>query len=142
VLSAHTDQNFGSAARRLPLSIRCGTQLRFPRRKEYPEYSSWVLCCRARPPGAWGLSQQHTLACLSSDSCYGRAHPEAVETLTALARTAARKRGLADYRPLLRRANATIAIQIWSRAAAMVQACLPDLPPEEVSLLFADGGVP
>ena len=56
--------------------------------------------------------------------------------VATLARAAARRRGLADYRPLLRRAHANIGVQLWRRAAAMVKACLPDLPLEEQRLLL------
>lgn len=57
-------------------------------------------------------------------SCFGRLHPDAAHCLGVLARAAARRRGLADYRPLLARARTSLAVQIWRRAACMASACM------------------
>ena len=44
--------------------------------------------------------------------------------LMAIARRAARRRGLADFRPLLARARAAIGVALARRTARMVHACL------------------
>ena len=82
------------------------------------------------------MARNGVVYCPMAFSCYGRVHPEAAAVMTTLARTAARRRGLADYKPLLRRAHANIAVQLWRRAAAMVRACFPELPVEEQRLLL------
>ena len=71
-------------------------------------------------------------------SCYGRPHPESLDTLERIAQQAARRHGLADHRALLTRSLLAISIQIWTRAAAMVHACLPEATAEAVGLLFGD----
>ena len=82
-------------------------------------------------------------------SAYGRVLPEAMATLTAIAKRGAMKRGLGDHRLLLRRAMAGVGVAIWRRAAAMVRACLPAGSREAVALALgadahgdagADGG--
>ena len=57
-------------------------------------------------------------------SAYGRLHLDTTRTLEALARTAARRRGLGDFRPLLAWARTNLRVQVWRRAASMVHACL------------------
>ena len=69
-------------------------------------------------------------------SCYGRAHPEALATLTAIAKQTARRRGLPGHEGILRRTLAGVAVEIWKRAAAMVRACLPRDSVEEHALLL------
>ena len=69
-------------------------------------------------------------------SAYGRTHLEADSILVGLSIRAARRRGLRDHRPILKRARNSIGIQIWNRAASMVLACLPPLDIEEERLLF------
>ena len=68
-------------------------------------------------------------------------HPRTVVLMMALAKKAARRRGLADPRQIMQRASAKIATEIWRRAAQMVMACLPcvtedaeDAPLEEVDV--------
>ena len=69
-------------------------------------------------------------------SAYGRAHLETDSVLLSLAVRAARRRGLRDHRPILKRARRSIGVQIWKRAASMVLACLPILDIEEERMLF------
>ena len=57
-------------------------------------------------------------------TCWGRPSLQAQGAIRTLAAVAARRRGLADARPLERRAQALIGAQIWRRAAAMALACL------------------
>ena len=63
-------------------------------------------------------------------SCYGRVHPESVATMQRIAQQAARHVGVADHKPLLRRAHAAIGVALCRRAAAMVRACVPPLSRE------------
>jgi len=58
-------------------------------------------------------------------SCWGREHPDTTAVLTGLARRAARRRGLASHRPLLRQVRAQVGAALARRAAAMLRACLP-----------------
>ena len=53
-----------------------------------------------------------------------------------IARQAARRVGVADHGPLLRRSRAAVGVALCRRAAAMVQACLPKLSPDGVQLLY------
>ena len=69
-------------------------------------------------------------------SCYGRAHINTESVLEQLARQAARRTGFADHRPLLRRTRAAVGVALWSRAAAMVTACLPKLSPDSLRVLY------
>ena len=71
-------------------------------------------------------------------SSYGRVHPEAAATFATIAQQAARRKGLASHNGLLRRAMASVGVQLWKRAAAMVTACLPRETREEVAMLFGD----
>ena len=57
-------------------------------------------------------------------SCFGRLHAESAHHLELLARAAARRRGLGDFRPLLLRARQCLSVQVWRRASSMVVACL------------------
>ena len=67
---------------------------------------------------------------------------EAMAVLTAIAKRAARRRGLDDHRLLLRRALKGVGVQIWRRAAAMVHACLPVGSREAAELVLGnDGGI-
>ena len=58
-------------------------------------------------------------------SCWGREHPDTTAVLTQLARQAARRRGAADHKELLRRVRAQVGAALARRAAAMLRACLP-----------------
>ena len=57
-------------------------------------------------------------------SCYGREHPDTSAALLAIARRAARRRGMADFERLLARARAAIGVALARRAARMVHACM------------------
>ena len=71
-------------------------------------------------------------------SCYGRVHVSAVTSLELIAKQAAKRMGISDYHPILRRAHAAFGVAIWRRAVAMVRACLPKLSNESLSLAFGD----
>ena len=71
-------------------------------------------------------------------SCYGRVHPDAHRILETMARKAARRRGFGSHRLILRRALVRIGVEIWRRAAKMVQACLPQPSEAEAALLFGE----
>jgi len=58
-------------------------------------------------------------------SAYGRCHPETDSVLEALARAAARRRGLRDHRSLLRRTRASI-------GAGVVRSCIGAASADEV----------
>ena len=69
-------------------------------------------------------------------SAWGRAHPETVVMLDAMARQAARRRGLRDHRFILRRTNAAVGAQIMRRAVRMCLACVPHLEEAESHLFL------
>ena len=71
-------------------------------------------------------------------SCYGRWHPESAVTLERVCVQAARRLGLADHEPLLRRARAAAGVAVWRRAAAMARACLPRPSAAELALIFGE----
>ena len=71
-------------------------------------------------------------------SCYGRWHADSAVTLERVCQQAARRLGIADHRPILRRAPAAAGVAIWRRAAAMVRACLPAPCPDAMAALFGD----
>ena len=56
-------------------------------------------------------------------SCFGREHSDTTSTMVSLARRAARRRGFADYRPLLARARAAIGVALARRLAQMALSC-------------------
>jgi hypothetical protein len=58
-------------------------------------------------------------------SCWGREHPDTTAALTAMARTAARRRGCPSHKPLLRQARAQIGAALARRLASMFRACMP-----------------
>ena len=58
-------------------------------------------------------------------SAYGRPHSETEVLLRNIAKRAARRKGIADFENILRRAVARIGCAIWKRAARMVLQCLP-----------------
>jgi len=58
-------------------------------------------------------------------SCFGRWHPESSALAEHMARTAARRRGLADPRLILRRARRRVGVAIAQRAVRLLRACLP-----------------
>ena len=58
-------------------------------------------------------------------SCWGQEHPDTTAALTAMARRAARRHGVPDHAPLLRRARAQVGAALARRAAAMLRACMP-----------------
>lgn len=70
--------------------------------------------------------------------CYGRLHPQCEKCLDLIGQQAARRLGVVDYRPILRRVRASIGIVLWRRAVAMVRDCLPRLPDECLDLAFGD----
>ena len=57
-------------------------------------------------------------------SCYGREHADTTAVITAIARRAARRQGLADHRRLLTRFRAAVGVALARRSARMVHACL------------------
>ena len=57
-------------------------------------------------------------------STYGREHPATSRVLETMARTAARKHGLRDYREILRAARANIGVALATRHAKMIRATL------------------
>ena len=59
-------------------------------------------------------------------SAFGREHPDTSATLEALARAAARKKGLRDHRLLLRRTRTAIGVQLACRAVRMTRCTLND----------------
>ena len=71
-------------------------------------------------------------------SCYGRWHADSAVTLERVCQQAARRLGIADHRPILRRAQAAAGVAIWRRAAAMARACLPAPSAEAMAALFGD----
>ena len=73
-------------------------------------------------------------------TCWGRPSLEAQAVVRSLASVAARRRGLADPKPLEMRARALIGARIWRRAAAMALACLRrTVAGDAEELLPADG---
>ena len=56
-------------------------------------------------------------------SCFGREHADTSSVMIALAHRAARRRGLADFRPLLSAARASIGVALARRIARMVHSC-------------------
>ena len=75
-------------------------------------------------------------------SAYGRAHPETEAMLTSMAVLAARRRGLRDHRPILRRVRCAIGVALVRRAVQMVHACIPHLDAEEERPLFSSAEAP
>ena len=59
-------------------------------------------------------------------SCWGREHPDTTATLVALARQAARRRGLPTHKRLLRETRAAVGAALARRLAAMLHCCMPD----------------
>ena len=74
-------------------------------------------------------------------SCYGRWHADSTTILERMTLQAARRLGIADHRPLLRRATAAVGVAIWRRVVAMARASLPRLSADGVRLLHADADV-
>ena len=66
-------------------------------------------------------------------SSWGRAHLETQDTLQSLARAAARRRGLPDWRPLLHRARAAVSVELQQRLVAQLHRCLPQEHDDERS---------
>ena len=73
-------------------------------------------------------------------SCYGRLHPEADLAMERIGRQAARRLGVRDPQPLVRRPRAALGVAIRRRAAAMVTACIPPLDDEALQILFGEAG--
>ena len=69
-------------------------------------------------------------------TCWGRPSLDAQAAIRTLAFVAARRRGLADPRPLEMRARALIGAYIWRRAALMVLACLQKATTAEAAALL------
>ena len=72
-------------------------------------------------------------------SAFGREHADTSAVLETLARAAARRRGLADHRPLLRRARCAIGVALVCRAVRMTHAVLRRDEGEEAHLAAASG---
>ena len=68
-------------------------------------------------------------------SCFGREHADTSAVLTAIARRAAHRRGLADFRPLLFNARASIGAALARRSARMVLSCQTRLSSRSLALL-------
>ena len=77
-------------------------------------------------------------------SAYGRAHPETEAMLTSMAVLAARRRGLRDHRPILRRVRCAIGVALVRRAVQTQteHACIPHLDAEEERALFGSAEAP
>ena len=73
-------------------------------------------------------------------SALGREHPETSVVLEALARAAARRRGLRDFRQLLRRTRDAIGVMLTRRAVRMVWACLDAGDTRDLDSLVAGRG--
>ena len=71
-------------------------------------------------------------------SCYGRWHTDAAVTMERLALQAARRQGVRNDKPLLRRARAAVGAALVTRAVAMARACLPRLDEEALQLLYGE----
>ena len=71
-------------------------------------------------------------------SAYGRWHAESAVCLERMAMQAGRRLGIANHRPLLRRAAAAVGVAIWRRAVAMTRACMPRASREDLANLFAE----
>ena len=69
-------------------------------------------------------------------SGYGRDHPESEINLERTAHSAARRAGVADHRPIFRRAKSGLVVAIRRRAVAMACACFSKMSPEVVRLFF------
>ena len=72
-------------------------------------------------------------------SCFGRAHPEAMRVVVSLAASVARRRGIADTSPIVRKCLAWIGVRVQRRAAAMVRACMPSCWFEDLLCGGVDG---
>ena len=68
-------------------------------------------------------------------SCFGREHADTSAVLTAIARRAARRKGLADFRPLIFNARASIGAALARRSARMVLSCQARLSSRSLALL-------
>ena len=73
-------------------------------------------------------------------STWGREHPETSVILSSMAKMAARRRGLRDFRPLLWKVRAGIGIQLIRRSVRMLRSCLAD-PLENDVLLLDDSAL-
>ncbi|MDA8583742.1 hypothetical protein N9L68_05895 [bacterium] len=69
-------------------------------------------------------------------SSWGRSHADADSAVASVAAAAAQRLGAARPAALLARAQTATGVQLWHRAARMVAACSPDLPTEDLDLLF------
>jgi hypothetical protein len=58
-------------------------------------------------------------------SCYGRPHARATAILRTLSKRVARRRGCSAGEWYYKRLRAALGVEIWRRAASMVQACWP-----------------
>ena len=62
-------------------------------------------------------------------TAWGREHPETTRVLDIIAKRAARRRGAADHRAILRRARGLLGSALVRRGVAMLKACRPRRPP-------------
>ena len=68
----------------------------------------------------------------------GRAHCDATSAVRSMAQAAARRHGAVEARDIERRACKTIGVQLWKRAAKMVEACRPSLDSENAARVLPD----
>ena len=73
-------------------------------------------------------------------SAWGRAHAETDAILEALARAAARRRGLRDHHQLLQRTRDAIGVMLVRRAVRMVRSCLASPEGDELNALVRGRG--
>lgn len=71
------------------------------------------------------MERQNIVYCPVTWSSYGRPHASTTSVIRAPSRLAARRRGWASAREVQARAEASIAVEIWRRAAKMSLACWP-----------------
>ena len=69
-------------------------------------------------------------------SCWGRPHTDASTAVRSMAQAAARRHGAVRARDIERRACRALGVQLWKRAAQMVDACRPKLETEEADLVL------
>ena len=69
-------------------------------------------------------------------SCWGRPHIDASSAVRSMSEAASRRHGAVKARDLERRASRAVFVQLWKRAARMVEACKPVLDCDEAALLL------
>ena len=71
-------------------------------------------------------------------SAWGRPHIETQVMLESMAKIVARRKGLQDYRLVLRRVQCAISVQLARRAVRMLFGCIPRLEAEEMQTLLGE----